>query len=451
MSSSFDKTKYLDTVSRYGMLKEGTSVLVGFSGGADSSLLLSLLAQTDGITVAAAHLNHGIRGEEALRDEYFCRRFCDENNITLYTKRVDIPKIADKQGLGIEEAARNERYTFFNAICSEHGYELIATAHNADDNLETVLLHLVRGTGLDGLCGIPPIRDNIIRPLILYSKEEVFDGCRELGIPFITDSTNSDTTYRRNFLRCEVIPKLKELNPSLCESVNGTVEILKNDATYLSSIASGYSLEQSRQALASLSDPILSRVIISYMRGRGITVERARINEMILAIRSKSAHVRISLNGTSFVCDRDIVYFENDKKECSFQIPLKMGLNIIDADSAVGIYSSDDDAENDINNVKNVYKLSIQAKISSAKINGNTVIRSRENGDVYKQGGLTKKVKKMIQSLKLPKADTDMLPFIETDGEIIYIPHFSPADSAKPDGKDDFTVIYFKKMNGELL
>ena len=154
MPSSFDKTKYLDTVSRYGMLKEGTSVLVGFSGGADSSLLLSLLSQTDGITVAAAHLNHGIRGEEALRDEYFCRRFCDENKITLYVKRVDVPKLAADGGLGIEEAARNARYEFFNDVCAEHGYDVIATAHNADDNLETVLFHLVRGTGLDGLCGI---------------------------------------------------------------------------------------------------------------------------------------------------------------------------------------------------------------------------------------------------------------------------------------------------------
>ena len=172
MASSFDKTKYLDTVSRYGMLKEGMSVLVGFSGGADSALLLSLLSQTDGITVAAAHLNHCIRGEEAIRDEYFCRRFCDENRITLYTKRVDVPKLAHESGLGIEEAARSARYEFFNDVCLEHGYDVIATAHNADDNLETVLLHLVRGTGLDGLCGIPPKRENIIRPLILYSKQD---------------------------------------------------------------------------------------------------------------------------------------------------------------------------------------------------------------------------------------------------------------------------------------
>lgn len=443
MASSFDKTKYLDTVSRYGMLKEGMSVLVGFSGGADSALLLSLLSQTDGITVAAAHLNHCIRGEEAIRDEYFCRRFCDENRITLYTKRVDVPKLAHESGIGIEEAARSARYEFFNDVCREHGYDVIATAHNADDNLETVLLHLTRGTGLDGLCGIPPKRENIIRPLILYSKQEVYDGCRQLGVPFITDSTNTDTAYRRNFVRCEVIPKLKELNPSLCESTSGTVETLKSDAGYLSSVASEYSLNNGRQALSVLHDAILSRVVMNAMKDNGISVERGHVCQIMSAIRSRSAHISLSLPGGTFICDRDLVYFEKEKTVRSFNLPLKMGLNVIDEDSAIGIYSSEDDIIND----KNVYKLSIQARINSAKISGNTVIRSRKEGDLIRQSGMTKKVKKLIQSLKLPKIETDTLPFIETDGEIVYIPYLKPADAALPNGVNDFTVVYFKKRS----
>lgn len=443
MPSSFNKTKYLDTVSRYGMLKEGACVLVGFSGGADSALLLSLLSQTDGITVAAAHLNHCIRGEEAIRDEYFCRRFCDENNITLYTERVDVPKLAYESGLGIEEAARNARYEFFNDVCREHGYDVIATAHNADDNLETVLLHLARGTGLDGLCGIPPTRDNIIRPLILYSKQEVYDGCRQLGVPFITDSTNSDTAYRRNFVRCEVIPKLKELNPSLCESATGTIETLKSDASYLSSVAAEYSLKDGRQALSLIHDAILSRVVMNAMKDNGISVERGHVCQVMSAIRSRSAHISLSLPGGTFICDRNLVFFQKERTDGSFNMPLKMGLNVIDEDSAIGIYSSDDDIIND----KNVYKLSIQARINSAKISGSTVIRSRKDGDLIRQSGMTKKVKKLIQSLKLPKLETDMLPFIETDGEIIFIPHLKPADSALPTGVNDLTVIYFRKRS----
>ena len=440
MAYSFDKTKYLDTVSRYGMLKEGTSVLVGFSGGADSSLLLSLLSQTDGITVAAAHLNHCIRGEEAIRDEYFCRRFCDENKITLYTKRIDVPQLARSNGLSIEEAARNARYEFFNEACREHGYDVIATAHNADDNLETVLMNLTRGTGIDGLCGIPPMRDNIIRPLILYSKQEVYDGCRQLGVPFITDSTNTDTAYRRNFVRCDIIPKLKELNPSLCESINATTDILKSDASYLLSVSKGYSLNDGRRTLSLLHDAILSRVIMNAMKDNGVSVESRHVCQVMNAIRSQSAHVFLSLPGCTLVCDRDLVYIEKDRTDKTFCFPLKMGLNIIDEDSAVGVYSSDDDIIND----KNVYKLSIQARINSAKINTNTVIRSRKNGDLIKQSGMTKKVKKLIQALKLPSVETDTLPFIETDGEILFIPYIKPSDSALPNGKDDLTVVYFK-------
>ncbi len=448
MKSSFDKTKYLDTVSRYGMLKEGVSVLVGYSGGADSSLLLSLLSQTDGITVAAAHLNHCIRGEEAIRDEYFCRRFCDENNITLYTKRVDIPKLAAECGLGIEETARNARYDFFGEICKEHGYDLIATAHNADDNLETVLFHLVRGTGLEGLCGIPPIRDNVIRPLILYSKEEIYDGCREYAIPFITDSTNADSTYRRNYLRNEVIPKLKKLNPSLCDSVNGTIELLKKDSAYLSSMSDQFSIDNGRSSLSALPDPILSRVILSKMKEYGITAQKQHVDEMMMAIRSRSAHISVSLTGYTFVCDRDIVFFEKERERGEFCFPLKMGINIINEHSAIGIYTSDDELSKDKIKYKNIYKLSIQAEISSDRISSDAVIRSRRNGDTYRQGGLTKKVKKLIQSLKLPKSYTDSLPFIECGGEILYIPYFSPADSALPAGEDKFTVIFFSKGTG---
>ncbi len=449
MKHSFDKTKYLDTVSRYGMLKEGTSVLVGYSGGADSSLLLSLLSQTDGITVAAAHLNHCIRGEEAIRDEYFCRRFCDENNITLYTKRVDVPKLSAESGLGIEETARNARYDFFDEICKEHGYDLIATAHNADDNLETVLFHLVRGTGLDGLCGIPPVRDDVIRPLILYSKEEIYDGCREYAIPFITDSTNADSTYSRNYLRNDVIPKLKRLNPSLCDSVNGTIELLKRDSFYLSSISDQYSIDDGRSSLSVLPDSILSRVLLSKMKEHGITAQKQHIDEMIMAIRSRSVHISVSLSGYSFVCDRDIVFFENERKNNDYCFPLKMGINIINSISAIGIYTWDEDSSKDIIKYKNIYKLSIQAEISSARISNNAVVRNRRNGDIYRQGGLTRKVKKLIQSLKLPKSFTDSLPFIECDGEIVYIPYFSPADSALPADGDKFTVIYFNTGTGK--
>lgn len=193
--------KFQQALSDFDMLAGRRSVLVGFSGGADSALLLTLLSERRELRVCAAHLNHGIRGEEAERDEEFCRRFCLGINIPFFSARIDIPRLAAERKAGIEETARRERYAFFRRICEEEGLDCIATAHNATDNAETVLLRLIRGSGTDGLCGIPPVRDNIIRPLLLCTKEEILSECGRRGIRYVHDSSNDNTEYRRNFIR----------------------------------------------------------------------------------------------------------------------------------------------------------------------------------------------------------------------------------------------------------
>lgn len=443
MASSFSKTKFNNAISRFSMLRDGAFVLVGFSGGADSTLLLSLLSQTDGITVAAAHINHGIRGEDAFNDEYFCRRFCKENNITLYVKRADVPSEAKRLGLGIEEAARKIRYEFFDEICREYGYDLIATAHNADDNLETVIFNLTRGAGIDGLSGIPPVRGNIIRPLILYSKDEVLNGCKELQIPYVTDSTNADNTYSRNLIRNTVIPQLKKINPSLCDTVNGMSALLKADCNYLKSLSDEHSFSDGRSKLRELDDSILSRIIISEMKSKDIVVERDHVNEIISAIRSDAPRSEISVNGATFLCDRELVYFTNSAENIGFCIPVSFGLNVIDDRSAFGLYQNSDQAEEDINKLKNIYKLSIQAKINSDKIFDNTILRNRKDGDKYRLNGMTKKVKKLIQSLKLPRQIADRIPFLVSGNEILYIPFFKPSDNCSQQNNDTFTAVYY--------
>ena len=443
MASSFSKTKFHNALSRFSMLRDGAFVLVGFSGGADSTLLLSLLSQVDGITVAAAHVNHCIRGDEALNDEYFCRRFCKENNITLYVKRAEVPSEAKRLGLGIEEAARKIRYDYFNEICLEYGYDLIATAHNADDNLETVIFNLTRGAGIDGLCGIPPVRDNIIRPLILYSKAEVLQGCKELCIPYVTDSTNADNAYKRNLIRNTVIPQLKKINPSLCNTVSGMSALLKTDCEYLNSLTDTHSFLEGRSKLSQLNDAVLSRVIIKEMRTSGIEVERDHINGIISAIKGSSPYFEMSVNGATFICDRDLVLFTKNTEKADFCIPVSIGLNIIDDSSAFGLYKNTSDAENDINKLKNIYKLSIQASINSDKICVNTVLRSRIDGDKYRLNGMTKKAKKLIQSLKLPKQISDRIPFLANGNDVLYIPFFYPSDECLKKDNDAYTAVYY--------
>ena len=188
-------------------LDPNSSILVGFSGGADSSALLDMLcsyAQKSGAKIYAAHINHGIRGAEALRDEEFCRKRAQSYNIPLFVLSADVPSLAKSSGQSIELCARNIRYDFFAKIMSENSIPLLATAHNANDNLETVLFNLTRGSGLRGLCGIPDKREcrggMLIRPILHMSREDILKYCRENGLDYVTDSTNTDTDYTRNAL-----------------------------------------------------------------------------------------------------------------------------------------------------------------------------------------------------------------------------------------------------------
>ena len=199
------------TVIRYGMEEMlGKGVLVGLSGGADSVLLLLFLLYyrenyNTSMNVVACHVNHLIRGDEAFRDLEFTRNFCSKYGVELCEVEVDVPSLAKQEALGLEEAARNARYSAFNKIIlSRNDIDTIALAHNASDNLETVIFNMMRGSGLSGMCGIPPIRDNIVRPFIQIPKSEIVDSLNKGGISYVTDSTNLSTDYTRNYIRHEI-------------------------------------------------------------------------------------------------------------------------------------------------------------------------------------------------------------------------------------------------------
>ena len=433
-------------LTAFAELTEGVKprILVAFSGGSDSSLLLHLLCETDA-EILAAHVNHGIRGEEANQDEAFCRNLCKSLSIPLFVCKRDIPAIAKARGLGLEETAREVRYDYLQKIAKEQGCSLIATAHNADDNLETMLFHLTRGTGLKGLCGIPPRRDNIIRPLLRCSKDDILAACQELGIPYVIDSTNADTVYTRNFLRAEVIPRLKMLNPKTAEASVITSALLTRDENVLSNEAARYSLANGRKQLVDLPDAILSRVLLREMSVFGLFTDHRHIDAAISALRSSSARAQLAIPGGFLFVDRDAVTISKiDQVRVSFDIPLTPGLTVIDDRSAIYLGDNDDLTEKDINKLKNIYKFAIKATIDSATIDRALRARSRRPHDAYRYGGMTRSVKKLLQSQKTTADERNRLPIIVEGDTILWIPGFPVADTVKPtDPTNTATLIYF--------
>ena len=223
--------------------RAGGTVLCAVSGGRDSMCLLhrmKQLGEENNFRVAAAHFNHQLRGECADRDEAFVRDWCKQENIPFYAGRGDVRQAAQTNGWTVEEAARRLRYAFLEETAEKIGAEKIATAHQAEDQTETVLMHLVRGTGPEGLRGIPAVRGKLIRPLLQTSRREIEAYLEENGVPHVEDETNQDTTLTRNRIRHLVLPQLEEINPALGEAVERTTAILGQENDLLNGMAEAY-------------------------------------------------------------------------------------------------------------------------------------------------------------------------------------------------------------------
>lgn len=214
-------------------LPETGQIVVGFSGGADSTALAHWLREkTEPGRILLAHVNHMLRGEEADRDEAAAQAFAQRLGLRFTVFRADVGELARQRGLGLEECGRQVRYEFFQSLAAGEN-DRILTAHTADDNAETLLLHLCRGTGLSGLCGIPRQRGKILRPLLGVTRREIEAYCKAHSLSYVTDSTNLSGEFARNRLRREVLPVLKELNPEFLRAAAGTAELLTKDRDFL--------------------------------------------------------------------------------------------------------------------------------------------------------------------------------------------------------------------------
>lgn len=429
-----------------------TPILLGFSGGADSTALLHMLrayGKETGAPIYAAHVHHGIRGKEADRDESFCRSVAERLGVELFVLHADVPALAKQSGESMETTARRVRYEFFDELMQAHHIPLLVTAHNANDNLETMLFNLIRGSGLGGMCGIPVSRlcegGSLVRPILSMTREEILLYCQEHGLSYVTDSTNTDTDYTRNQIRKELLPPLTAINSAAVEHAAQLAESLRADQLCLESMA-GMFLEEMRNGFAleteklnGSPDAIVHRALRSLYRelsgGRGLEYSH------VLALKRLSEksipHSSVTLpDGIEAVIENGWLRFQKKEKlppSADFFLPLSDGKNYISQISCEIVMGTSQ-------NTKNIYKNSIQLSLDSAKINGIVYARNRMAGDRVLLGGMHKSVKKLFGEKKIPLALRRRLPILCDDDGILAVPLLGIRDGASPT-EDSASVV----------
>lgn len=289
-----------------------TRVLCAVSGGADSMCLLHLL-WSQGYDVTCAHFEHGIRGEEALRDAKFVEDWCREHSIPVIVEHGDVPAYAEKNSLSLEEAARKLRYDFLDRAAARTGADCILTAHNLDDNAETLLFNLTRGSGTLGLRGIPHSRGKILRPLLHMSRAEIEAYLEENKIPHVEDSTNQSDDYTRNLIRHQITPLLLEINPRFPEAAARTAFLAARDEDCLSRIAADFISREVKSesfpldAFNALHPAVASRVIRKLFPG--LSMERT---EAVLDFARGSEYGLLELPGRTLRREQGRLYLNKD-------------------------------------------------------------------------------------------------------------------------------------------
>ena len=435
----------------------GAPILLALSGGADSSAALICLAdfcRREGRLLAAVHLDHAIRADSAA-DAAFCADLCARFALPFYSRRVDVPALAAASGVGLEAAARDARYAYFAEVMAEAGISVLVTAHHADDNLETMLMRLTRGTGLRGLCGIPPMRPFgggvLVRPFLRTAKADMEALCAAYGIRPRTDVTNADPAYTRNRIRAEVVPTLCALNPALLTRAADTADALRADEAYLADAA--------RQRYADLPAP--DRADADWL-GAQPTAMRWRLFALLYGHLAdtmlEQVHLRAldrlltagsgSLSLPDGICATlwggELCFARNAPSSTALTpTPAATGWQTFDACRARTALLRGGAEENIVESDTNIYKLFINRNLNFDTIKGYLYRRTREPGDVLLLRGCHRKVKKLMQESRIPPADRDRLPILCDEEGIVFLPGVGLRDGV--DGGDTAVIVLLER------
>ena len=309
-------------------ISDSDRVLIALSGGPDSvALLLEMkrLEEEGKIReIAAAHLNHGIRGNEALDDARFCRELTKKLSIPYFEEYSDVPAAALQRKMSIEEAAREIRYAFLERIRLENGFSCVATGHHADDQAETVLMHIVRGSGLEGLCGMRFRTGTVIRPLLHVGRERIRAFLAERGQTFQEDSTNAETKHLRNAVRAELIPLLERWNPQIRQAILRMSENVTEDCAFLTEVSeNAYQNVISRKEIAELDPAIRMRVLKRYLPYDSF--DRRDLETLDSLLTAQTGTYRNLKEGFCAWVTSDRLYAGKTEQAFSFEIPLRCG------------------------------------------------------------------------------------------------------------------------------
>ena len=386
--------KLLALVREYDMIQPGDTVVAAVSGGADSVALLwalYLLKDRLGITLEAAHFNHHLRGEESQRDENFVRSLCDRFDIPLHVGGQYV-KTGEK---GLEEAARRARYAYFDTLPGK-----LATAHTADDNAETVLMRMIRGTGLKGLGAIAPVRQRIIRPMLTVTRQEVLSFLEEYHLRYVEDSSNGEDDFLRNRIRHRLIPLLKAENPRLAENLSQMAMGLRQDNAALEALTQTESCP-SATALREMGESLRRRTLCNFLERSGVKEpESAHILLAEKLVFSQKPSARASFPG-GVVIARDydrLVRLDKEKTLTPVPLPMNGTVELTELGLRLEVAPS-----NETVNTPDCFTVCPQ---------GNLLLRQRMPGDEIRLSGGRKSLKKLFIDRKIPANRRPLIPVV---------------------------------------
>lgn len=457
--------KVLSTINKYNLIENEDKVVIGISGGPDSVCLLHILYRLKeimNIDVYAAHLNHQIRGLEAQKDALYISQLCEELGITYFVKSIDVPTYCKENGLSIEEGARKLRYEMFEEIRIKTHSNKIAIGHNLNDQSETVLMRMMRGTGLQGLRGIEHVRDNkIIRPILDIERTEIEMYCEEYDLKPRIDQTNLESIYTRNKIRLELIPYMSDnFNPNIIQSLVRMSSSLKSDSDYIEQEAYKSfkqvcdlkidSVDISLKEYINLHSSIKVRVLrnaIKHINGDTNFIDQKhiedimdlegeeKINKMLNLPRGLFAYRR---KGLITLTKKEIV---NEEIEFCYNIPSEGFIKI----KELGLI-----LETQVMSIDKFRSMKTDKKSKGFDFNqikGGIIVRNRKPGDKIKLAGGSKKIKDLFIDLKIPREDRCKIPVITDEEGILCVGDYKTSEKYKIDSKTkEVLKISFKKL-----